>query len=70
MIRDRFVISDRAMAEALQVLRRDPEQAERLGRNAKMHLRARHAWPALAGETLELVERILKTQADQRATAL
>jgi len=59
----------RELAEALQTLRGDPERAERLGASAREHLRSRHAWPALAGETLDLIDRVLETKADERASA-
>ena len=49
--------------------RADPERAERLGASAREPLRSRHAWPALAGETLDLVDRVLETKADKRASA-
>ena len=56
----------RAFADAFELLRDQPDRARRLGLGAATHLRSQHAWPALAAETLDLLERVGKARADRR----
>jgi glycosyltransferase involved in cell wall biosynthesis len=51
----------RQLADALRELLADPAHAQALGRGARRHLEERHAWPALARQTLELAEGLSAT---------
>ena len=52
------------LAAAIRALLSDPERAERMGRAARAQLERRHAWPALARETLSLVRRVCDPRGD------
>ena len=48
------------IAEAMNRLASDPTLASKLGRGARKTLEKAHAWPALAGRTLDLVDEVIR----------